>query len=225
MPALMNAAPGTDSTIETIGDPQFLQKRRRTAPPVAPVSRYSERDPASVIDSDSSGTATIIENAVPVCFWQFGQWHIAVMLGSAEHRYVTFPHRHDPFNSGTTYSCLRAVEEPPLTVLGKRQPPYREMSGGISGPVAHGCKSIRESPMTTFPMDNVLLAFSRQQHTELTDRLPDRNSKDDSCYFVSSIFHSRFSLHSETSSNSSSRSLPAGLSKASFVAAQVVKFG
>ena len=92
-------------------------------------------------------------------------------------------------------------------------------------PVGDSRRSIRSSRLTTFPMYDVLLAFSRQQHTELTDRLPDRKSKDDSCYFVSSIFHSRFSLHSETSSNSSSRSLPAGLSKASFVAAQVAKFG
>lgn len=74
-------------------------------------------------------------------------------------------------------------------------------------------------------MHNVLLAGEREQHTKSAGRLPDRKPKDDACYFVSSIFHSRFSLHSETSSNSSSSSSPAALSNASFAAAQVVRSG
>jgi hypothetical protein len=57
----------------TIGEPQFAQNRRLTAPPDSPTSKYSEKLPLSVNDNDSSGTAIMIENAVPVCFWQFLQ--------------------------------------------------------------------------------------------------------------------------------------------------------
>jgi hypothetical protein len=59
--------------MDTIGEPQLLQKRRLTAPPVSPESRYSEKLPLSMNDIDSSGTARMIEKAVPVCFWQFLQ--------------------------------------------------------------------------------------------------------------------------------------------------------
>jgi hypothetical protein len=77
---------GIISTSETIGEPQFLQKRRLTALPLSPRSTNVPRllSPSNV--TDPAGMPTMIDIAVPLWRWQLSQWQTAVIAGCASLR-------------------------------------------------------------------------------------------------------------------------------------------
>src|SRR4051812_20403232 len=94
VPAFTNAKSGIASTKVVIGEPHSEQKLRWTGRPLSPLSRKSLNGPLTL--RTVLGTATITENAVPACFWQFLQWQMAVITGSAVEEYLTLPQRQPP---------------------------------------------------------------------------------------------------------------------------------
>src|SRR6476659_1583167 len=124
-PALMNARSGMAATWDTIGEPHFPQNRRSTGSPLSPTSsKVLSVWPAIV--RLSFGTATITENDVPLCFWQCGQWQIAVSSGSASQVYLMLPHKQLPFILLTGRSLL-------LLLISLARTPTSNSDGMIAG--------------------------------------------------------------------------------------------
>jgi len=82
VPALTQSIVGVAVTSEKIGEPHFEQNLRNTGSPLSPISLNVSGCAPSMI-SAPFGTATSIENAVPVWRWQFRQLQIAVIRGAA----------------------------------------------------------------------------------------------------------------------------------------------
>lgn len=94
-PALSHDNPGVAAAVETIGEPQALQKCLETGKPLLPVSAYVARTPASKASVPST-SATRIENELPVCRWQFLQLQITVRTGLDSDVYRIAPQRQPP---------------------------------------------------------------------------------------------------------------------------------
>ncbi len=82
VPALIQSIVGIAATSENMGDPHLAQNLRNTGRPLSPTSWYVSGCAPSMTRAPF-GTATRIENAVPVWRWQFLQLQIAVMTGAA----------------------------------------------------------------------------------------------------------------------------------------------
>lgn len=105
--------------------------------------------------------------------------------------------------------------------------PYRRQIEQLQAVSFRGLRAISSF---TAPQWHEAVITSWPCRVEKTTSVPDapvvsRTAVCCCCYFVSSIFHRRFSLHSETSSKRSSSSSPSSLSRASFAAAHVARFG
>jgi hypothetical protein len=83
VPALTQSIVGIAATSDNMGDPHLEQNLRNTGMPLSsPTSLYVSGCAPSMM-SAPFGTATRIENAVPVWRWQCLQLQIAVISGAA----------------------------------------------------------------------------------------------------------------------------------------------
>jgi hypothetical protein len=80
VPALSITTPGITDAESAIPEPHTGQKRRSIAWPLSPDLLNALNAPST--DSAGSGTATTIENAEPLNFWQSRQWHTPTNAGS-----------------------------------------------------------------------------------------------------------------------------------------------